>query len=123
LDLPAEAQAWAHEHGFPLLSDYSSARSNFGNELKLISPSPNTTYRITPNLDPAAQQLSVEALAGQGFSRVTLRVDGVALASFSAPPYQTWWKLSEGVHHFWVEGINARGDLVKTDEVTITVVK
>ncbi|MGA7194543.1 MAG: hypothetical protein WBW94_13020, partial [Anaerolineales bacterium] len=82
-----------------------------------------TTYRITPNLDLSAQQLSVEAVAGQSFSKATIYVDGNMLATFSNPPYQTWWTLSVGQHQFWVEGINANGETIKSDVVTINVIK
>jgi len=89
----------------------------------LISPAPNTTYRITPNLDLASQQISVEAAAGGSFPQVTIYVDGNPLQTFSSPPYQTWWQLTEGEHRFWAEGVNANGEVVKSEVVTINVVK
>ena len=95
--------------------------SNQANSLALISPAPNTTYHITPNLDLSAQQLSIEAVASQSFSKVTIYVDGKILAAFSNPPYQTWWTLSAGEHQFWAEGINANSEAAKSDAVTITV--
>ena len=52
------------------------------------SPVPNSTYRIAPDFNQAAQQLSVQAGAGQGVSQVKIHVDGGVLASFSGPPYQ-----------------------------------
>jgi penicillin-binding protein 1C len=122
LNLPVEAQPWARTQGLPLLVDYQQNNdSNQANSLALISPAPNTTYHITPNLDLSAQQLSIEAVASQSFSKVTIYVDGKILAAFSNPPYQTWWTLSAGEHQFWVEGINANSETAKSDAVTITV--
>ncbi len=122
LNLPVEAQPWARTQGLPLLVDFQQNNdSNQANSLALISPAPNTTYHITPNLDLSAQQLSIEAVASQSFSKVTIYVDGKILAAFSNPPYQTWWTLSAGEHQFWVEGINANSETAKSDAVTITV--
>lgn len=122
LDLPLDAQAWAREQGLPLMSDYSEESTNLENDLVMISPSPGSMYRIYSRLDPSAQQLSIEAISGQGFSDVTLWVDGNILSSFSAPPYQAWWRLSAGEHRFWAEGTDKNGEHIKTDEISITVV-
>jgi len=126
LNLPVEAQTWAHSQGLLLLADYSQASENISlqeNQLVLLSPYPNTTYRIDPNFDPASQQIQIEAAARQGISQVTIWVDGNLLTTLSSPPYQAWWTLSAGEHRFWVEGVNANAERVKSDVVTITVVK
>ena len=124
LDLPVEAQPWARAQGLPLLADLQQATDSLGsNSLMLISPTPNTTYRIATGLDAAAQQLSVEAVASRPFTKVTLYVDGVPLQSFTGAPYQAWWQLAVGQHGFYAEGITSSGETVKTDEVAITVVR
>ncbi len=122
LDLPIEAQAWARAQGLPLLADLKqNTESIQANSLALISPTPNTTYRITSDLNQSSQQLSVEAVAGQGFAKVTIYMDRDPLQAFEAAPYQTWWPLSAGAHRFWAEGITASGETVKSEEVRITV--
>jgi penicillin-binding protein 1C len=125
LDLPVEAQSWAHGQGLPLLIDYSQALENTSaqqNQLVLLSPPPNTIYRIDPNFEPSAQQLQIEAAAGQGISQIEFWVDGNILTTLSSPPYQTWWSLSVGEHHFGARGVNANGETVKSAIVTITVI-
>jgi len=125
LNLPVEAQEWARKQGLPLLSDYSQSSETTAqqvNQLVLLSPSPNTTYRIDPGFDPASQQLKIDVAAGQDISQVTIWVDGNLFTTLSFPPYQTWWTLSAGQHRFWVEGINGKGEKVKSDVVMITVV-
>lgn len=122
LDLPAEAQEWARSNGLPLWTDYSTMQAGNTGSLQLSSPLNHTTYRIDPAFDLSAQQLLVEA-EGRGFSEVSFYVDGTLLASLAEAPYQTWWTLSEGSHRFWVEGRNADGTLVNSQEVTIEVVK
>ncbi len=124
LDLPAEAQTWAREQGLPLLSDFAEAKNNVSqqsDQLILLSPPPNTTYRIDPDFDPAAQQLQIEVAAGGGITQVTIWVDGNLLTTLSSPPYQAWWILSAGEHRFWAQGVSANGETVKSEVVTITV--
>ncbi|HSO13243.1 MAG TPA: penicillin-binding protein 1C [Anaerolineales bacterium] len=125
LNLPVEAQTWAREQGLPLLADYSRAAENISgqeNQLVLLSPHPNTTYHIDPNLDLSIQQLQIEVAAEGGISQIKIWVDGNLLTTFSSPPYQAWWKLSTGEHRFWVEGVNANGGTVRSEIVVITVI-
>jgi hypothetical protein len=49
-------------------------------------------------------------------------MDGNLLETLASPPYQAWWSLSSGEHHFWAEGVNANGGTVKSDVVTISVI-
>ncbi len=87
LDLPVEAQPWARPQGLPLLADIKQdqALPSRADSLALISPLPNTTYRITADFNQSAQQLSVEAVAGQGFSR-SRSIWMVSRSSPSPPP-------------------------------------
>ncbi len=122
LDLPVEAQRWARAQGLPLLVDLQQVSNAIhARALVLTSPTPNTTYRMTSEISAAAQQLSVEAVAGQSFAKVTLYVDGVPLQTFSAPPYQAWWSLAPGNHRFWAEGLSSSGQVVRSEEIPITV--
>jgi membrane carboxypeptidase/penicillin-binding protein PbpC len=126
LNLPTAAQDWAHAQGLPLLADYSPVVANVsqeGHSLVLLTPHPNAVYRIDPNLDLSVQQLQIEVAAGQGISQITIWADENLLGTLSSPPYQTWWTLSAGEHHFWAEGLDANGAKVKSEIVTITVVK
>jgi penicillin-binding protein 1C len=124
LNLPVEAQPWARAQGLPLVVDFKqNTSSQNANSLLLTSPTPNTTYHITADLNLSSQQLEVDADANQVFSKVTIYVDGNPLATFSNPPYQTWWTLSAGDHSFWVEGVNVNGETVKSAVVNITVVQ
>lgn len=126
LDLPVRAQPWARNLGMPLLADLmrmdDPAASGTGPNLALISPLPNTTYHLTSDINETAQQLAVEAAAGQGFVQVKIWVDDVLLATFSGPPYRTWWPLQVGQHSFKVEGVTSTGETVSGPSVTISVV-
>lgn len=122
LNIPIEAQDWARSQGLPLLDD-ANGMSPSTNSLTLTSPVDNTTYRLTPDLDLSAQQISFATLTVPGLTQVTFFVDGIALTSLSTPPYQTWWMLSLGEHRFWAEGVKANGELMKSNVVKIVVVK
>jgi membrane carboxypeptidase/penicillin-binding protein PbpC len=122
MDVPFEAQAWARSQGMPLLVDYSTVSEEASQQLLLTSPLDNTTYRIDPSFDQSAQQTSLEA-SGQGFSRVNFYADGILIGTSNEMPYQAWWALSEGSHRFWVEGISSTGEIVRSPQVIIEVVK
>ncbi len=123
LDLPAEAQPWARAQGLPLWADFESRQNEQAvKKLTLISPTPNTVYRIDPGIALDVQQLSVEAV-GQGFSQVALYVDGNLLTAFSTPPYQVWWTLTAGEHRFWAEGMDVNGATLKSETVSIRVIQ
>ena len=125
LDLPMEAWPWARANSLLLWSDFTSSESGTSSSaapITLISPRPNTTYRLVDTFDQNAQQLPVEAIVGQGMRDVTFWVDGRQLASFSASPYRAWWPLSLGEHRFHVEAVNGDGVRYSSQTVTITVV-
>jgi penicillin-binding protein 1C len=124
LNLPAEAQTWARAEGLSLLTDYSQVTENIPqqeNQLVLLSPPPNTTYRVDANFDSSAQQIQIEVAAGSGISQVTIWVDGNLLTTLSSTPFQTWWTLSAGEHRIWAQTVTATGETVKSGLVTITV--
>ena len=120
LDLPPQAQPWARANGYPLLNDY---RANSGltspttgdpssgspvEALRILSPVQGVVYRISSSTQPESQRLMIEAAGEPGLSQISLWIDGQLLAAFTAPPYRTWWTLSEGQHQVWVEAAAPR---------------
>jgi penicillin-binding protein 1C len=122
LDLPPTAQRWAHSQGIRLLSDLSLQPAAVQpGELVMISPEPDSTYRISDKLTLSDQQLPIETAAGQGVTGISLWVDGRQLSSCASAPYLLWWKLSIGTHQFWAQGVSADGQAVKSNVIQITV--
>ncbi|MEI7849844.1 MAG: hypothetical protein WCK35_28890, partial [Chloroflexota bacterium] len=74
-------------------------------------------------LDPTAQQLPIQALAGAGLTNISLWVDDQQIATFTTPPYLTWWLLNPGTHHFWAQALTSSGQTIRTDPVEIIVTK
>jgi 1A family penicillin-binding protein len=129
LDLPPEAQPWAHAQGLTLLSDVAASPSVPGSSqtsipqdlpLRLVSPDPNAVFRLAPDLPAEQQQIAIQAVGEAGLSEVTIWVDGTLLAKLAAP-YQVWWRLSPGSHQTWAEGIRANGEKVTSPVVSFTV--
>jgi len=65
----------------------------------------------------------ISAIADSDITQVAFYADGAALQTLSAPPYQTWWMLSEGEHRFWAEGTRVNGEIEKSSVITIVVTK
>ena len=120
LDLPSEAQPWARAEGILLLSDIMPA-TTLGAVLRLLSPAPNATYRISTQMPANAQRLHIEAVGESGLQEVTLWLDGEKLAARTAPPYEAWWALQPGEHQAWVEGLTADGETVRSEVVNFRV--
>ncbi|MGB8213583.1 MAG: penicillin-binding protein 1C [Anaerolineales bacterium] len=124
LDLPPTAQRWAHSQGIRLLSDLTAlpepAAPQLGG-LVMISPEPDSAYRISGKLALSDQQLPIETAAGQGLTGISLWVDGRQLGDCASAPYLLWWQLSAGTHQFWAQGLSSDGQTVKSNVVQITV--
>jgi membrane peptidoglycan carboxypeptidase len=148
LDLPPQAGPWAHGHGLLLLSDLlppgsadahlPAAPADQGtpaksgdtpsppaalpqDELSLASPGDRTTFQISSGLPLANQQIRLLALGASDLRQVTLYIDGRALASLDAPPYQAWWVLSAGEHEAWATALRLDGSQVESAHVRFNV--
>jgi len=125
LNLPAELQPWARDEGLRLLDDlllvsaaeYAGATA----PLRLISPDPNTKYRMTTAVPNEAQKLPVQIIGGAGLQNVTVWLDDSPLQTLVQAPYQTWWQLVPGVHTMWVEGQAEDGTAVVSETITFEV--
>jgi hypothetical protein len=70
LDLPADLQPWARDSGLRLLDDLllasAAERDSAAFPLHLISPDPNTKYRLTTAVPNSAQKLPVQVVGELG---------------------------------------------------------
>ncbi|MCP4536327.1 MAG: PBP1A family penicillin-binding protein [Chloroflexi bacterium] len=137
---PAEAQDWVRDQIIPqppgayspLCPDQvaGSQTPEKGNSpdsapLILTSPDQGSRYRLSPEIPPATQQIIVAVRPADGVSlhHVTMLVDGQALVTLTRPPYQALWPMSVGTHVFAAIGIDAAGNEVTGNYVTIEVVE
>ncbi|MBS1248949.1 MAG: Penicillin-binding protein 2D [Chloroflexi bacterium] len=122
LNLPPEARAWARGEGIPLFSDLDTQQSpNPEHPLLIISPGPNTTYYLSTDVPAATQRIHIEALLQGEAEAVTLWVDGEEIATFTHPPYETWWPAQTGEHQTWAEATTPEGDIIRSERVNFTV--
>jgi 1A family penicillin-binding protein len=128
LDLPPNAQPWAHTQGLTLLSDLeASATSSLDSisqataQLQVTSPAPSSTYRIADNLKTSDQRIPIEVVGSAGLQQVTLWLDGAQIARFDSAPYQTWWQLSPGSHQVWARALLSNGKTIQSQTVSFNV--
>jgi membrane carboxypeptidase/penicillin-binding protein PbpC len=128
LDLPPQAQPWAHSQGLTLLSDLETITPGGAESpgqqalaLRLISPDSNAVFRLAPDMPAEQQKISLQAVGETGLTEVTLWVDGVQVARLVSAPYQAWWTLSLGSHEAWAEGRRPDGEEVASQRVNFTV--
>jgi len=106
------------------ISNTDTIKTSFpGNQLLLISPDPQTIYRISPRLPADEQRIVVEAQPGAQLTKVTLLADGLSLATLTRPPYRALWTLTPGEHSFRAVGRDASGEISESEIVVITVLK
>jgi 1A family penicillin-binding protein len=130
---PPEAREWARIRGIPepppLPGEtlaYEPAVSNPISDaypLVMAEPDFGASFLIDPTLPRDAQRIAVSVRLGRvtGLSQVTLFADGQVLALLKAPPYRAFWRIEEGEHVFWAEGVGNDGKTVKSNEVKIRV--
>jgi membrane carboxypeptidase/penicillin-binding protein PbpC len=130
LDLPPQAQPWAHAQKLALLSDLTAGqdlptggptRPAPQAPLSLVSPADSTIFKIAPGLDANTQRLRLAAVGEAGLGTVTFYMDGSPVAALSAPPYETWWQLAPGSHTTWAQAVRANGELVTSAQIHFVV--
>jgi membrane carboxypeptidase/penicillin-binding protein PbpC len=123
LDLPAFALEWAQREGLSVLpGEWVKSDQPEGDAfLRIVSPDFNAIYQIDPATPLQAQKLRLVAVGSTGLTDVTLRMDGKVVATFDAPPYETWWLLETGTHTLYAEATLPDGTTLTSDEVTFTV--
>jgi 1A family penicillin-binding protein len=144
---PAEAQDWVRSQNVPQPPETYSplcpdtraadARTQTENDptysllpasrpysLLLTSPDQGSRYRLSPEIPPSAQQILVAARPVDGvvLREVTLLVDDQPLATLVRPPYQMLWPMAVGTHMFTAVGVDAEGDAIEGNRITIKVV-
>ncbi len=119
--LPAEAESWALASGLPrpprvycesaVAADPAQAApppQHSPAALAVVQPSAGSEYALSRAVPAERQQIVVEAQAPANVRALTLFVDGEPLATLSAPPYRTFWRLEPGAHEFTVVAHDAQ---------------
>jgi membrane carboxypeptidase/penicillin-binding protein PbpC len=140
---PAEAQDWVRGQNIPQPPEsYSplcpgqvagsrtqeainAAPVPDSSPLVLTSPDQGSRYHLSPEIPTSAQQIVVAVRPADGVSvrQVTLLADGQPLATLTRPPYQALWPMTVGTHVFAAVGIDAAGNEIEGNRVTVEVVE
>lgn len=124
LDLPPQAENWAHNQGLELLSDLARGIPSPANRevaLQLLAPAPNAIFYLSSKLPTGVQQLHLMAAGTADLTQVTLWVDKQTIAVLDEPPYEVWWPLAEGKHSAWAEGLLINGQWIKSERIAFEV--
>lgn len=124
LDLPADLQPWARDTGLRLLDDLlvaSAAERDSAALLRLISPDPNTKYRLTTAVPSAAQKLPIQVVGGAGLEDISIWLDDALLGTMNGSPYLIWWELTPGIHTMWAESEDMNGIIMASERITFEV--
>lgn len=137
---PAEARAWAKKHAIPQPPEvYSPLCPGGGEEAKkrggedtsrllasspplvFTSPDQGSTFRLVPNIPAEKQKIRVSVRPTDGVSlrQVKLLVNGQPLAEGS----EILWQMSPGTYTFEAMGLDAAGNHVQANRVTVKVVE
>lgn len=125
LDLPADLQPWARDSGLRLLDDLlvasAAERASAAFPLRLISPDPNTKYRLTTAVPGSAQKLPVQVVGAAGLGEIFIWIDDTFLGTISGPPYLIWWELTPGNHTIWAESKDLNGTIIVSEQINFEV--
>ncbi len=116
--LPPEAQDWAREHNLPQPATHDSQPTP---HLAITSPDAGAVYRIDPAQPREVQKIAISVAEDMYFEKIKLSIDGLPLASLTAPPYTLLWRLEPGVHTFSAVGRTVDGMEIASGDVTIEV--
>jgi penicillin-binding protein 1C len=125
--LPPELADWGQGMGWPEpLPDSEVPRVPSDpplQRLAVISPDPNTVFRLDPVRPERSQRIALVARAGgeASFDRVVLQVDGQTLAASALSPYRTFWTLERGEHMITAVGYDTHGRALESEPVHIVV--
>jgi len=123
LDLPSEADSWAHSEGISLLSDYMDTATAYTETapVRMVSPDPNATFYLTPKLPAEVQKIRVASTGGAELRETILYVDGVEVGRCVANSCETWWTIEIGDHQAWASGVTVKGEVLESEKVRFTV--
>jgi penicillin-binding protein 1C len=87
----------------------------------LLAPAAGAVFALSPGVAAERQQIELRAAAPAGATELTIVVDGVAFARFTAPPYRVLWPLRPGRHRIMLETRDANGIVVRSAETVFEV--
>jgi membrane peptidoglycan carboxypeptidase len=91
--------------------------------LALISPDPNSVFRLSAGMPGELQQVRLAArpLGAALPAEVTFLVNGQAAGRATRLPFEAWWTLEPGAHHITAVALDADGQRISSEGIWIEV--
>ncbi len=91
--------------------------------LALISPDPNSVFRLAAGMPAELQQVRLAArpLSATLPSEVTFLVNGQPVGRATHLPFETWWTLQPGAHRIEAVALDAAGQQIASEGIWIEV--
>ncbi len=130
--LPPELQNWAREQGIPApppaAEHLSGAPGEADDPLVVTSPDNGVTYRISPSVPLAQQQIRLTAVARIPLAQVTFElnrqpVEGNQAAAIGNQSFEQFWRLQAGQYQLVAVGRTAAGETVESAPVRFSVLE
>lgn len=119
LNLPPLLQPWARDQFLPLATD---GTLNSQSALYLLSPQPDSRYRLSLAAPADSQSLLFQVAGDNSLATITIWIDAKPVAIRTAPDFEFFWPLQPGRHEAWVIGQLIDGRELTTDKVAFEVI-
>lgn len=128
LDLPPQAQEWAHSHGYYLINELNDSQENPMEETRssdttifFSSPIPNAVYIISPKYPRDIQLLGINVLSSMNLSKLEIYIDHSLYETVTSVPFDTHWSPVLGMHSIWAIGYTPDGKAVKSNVIQFEI--
>ncbi len=120
--LPQEVRDWAVRNGIPQPPTGAAIKiTDTKTGLRLLAPDPYTIFQISPVLPADTQRLRLTAAVPPGTQSVTYTLDGEALGTVDAAPWELWYTLQPGAHELVAHATLSDGSTQTSPAVPFTV--
>jgi len=123
IEQPAADESWRVERDAAADGQVTAPADAASSGLALISPDPNSVFRLSAGMPDALQQVRLAArpLGANVPNEVTFLVDGQPVGRSTRLPFETWWTLQPGAHHISAVALGANGESLTSDGLWIEV--
>ncbi len=120
--LPQEARDWGIRSGLPIPPSGAQVRVPDRDEgLRLLEPDPYTIFKLSPLIPPESQRLRLTVGAPPDTESVTYLLDGDAIGTVDAAPWNLWWSLQIGDHELVAQAALADGSMQTSATIRFSV--
>jgi membrane carboxypeptidase/penicillin-binding protein len=121
-----DSDNWGRLQGQSAFADGSGAlmrNDSPSSLLALVSPDPNSVFRLVPGRSAQSQKIALVAEVGSRaeIQRVSLNVDGQSIAVLTSPPFRALWTMERGEHVITATGRGTEDEIMSSDPVRIAV--